>query len=150
MKRKENMCSFPCQCTGVTFCLQKGAEMLEKPWRPGTSFPQTTLCPSRAAGLLSQPRLPAALWHDRVLAWQTSLASSPPTALTDINFAQCRQSVGCFSPAATSPFITPSCPIFLVFLASQYFFITKRKVYVYLWAARKGLLVSTFFVVSNT
>lgn len=49
------------------------------------SFPQSTLGPSRAAGLVSQPRLPAALWHDRVFAWQTSLASGPPTALTDIN-----------------------------------------------------------------
>ena len=113
---------------GVTFCLQKGAEVPEKSPRPGTSFPHSTWGPSRAAGLVSQRRLPAALWHDREFTGHCSLASGPPTALAGIQFAWCRQSVGCFSPAATSLFLLlPLLALsFSYFQLSQYFFITKK------------------------
>lgn len=86
-------------------------------------FPRLPCVPAELLGWFLC--LPAALWHDRVFAWQTSLASGPPTALTDINFPQCRQSVGCFSPDATSC-ITPSCLSFSYFWLSYYFFITKK------------------------
>lgn len=143
------MSSFPCRCVGVTFCLQKGAEMLEKSPRPGTSFPCSTLGPSRAAGLLSQPRLPAAPQHDSEFTGHRSLASRPPTALIGINFARRKQSVGCFLPAAASFFLL--LPLLLVlsfsyFQLLQYIFITKKKKPVCLWAARKGLLIFTFFL----
>lgn len=55
MKREEKPSSFPCRCMGVTFCIQKGAEMLEKFSRLGTSFPHSALGPSRAVGLILQP-----------------------------------------------------------------------------------------------
>lgn len=98
------------------------------PW-PGTSFPCSTLGPRRAAGLVSQPRLPDAPGHDREFTGHRSLASGLPTALTGINFAWCRQSVGCFSPATASvllllPLLVLS---FSYFQLSQYFFITKKK-----------------------
>jgi len=144
------MCFFPCRCVGVTFCLWKGAQAPEKSLTPGTSFCHSTLGPSRAAGLVSQLQLPDALWLHEEFAGHR-LASGPPTALTGVNFAWCRQSVGCFLPAATSLFLLLSLLHILSFShfqLSQYFFITK-KIPVCLWAARKGLLICTSFVVSD-
>lgn len=123
------MSSFPCRCVGVTFCLQKCAEMPEKSPRPGTSFPCCTLGPSRAAGPVSQPRLPAAPQHDWEFTGHRSLASGPPAALMGINFTQSRQSVGCFSPAATSLFLL--LPLLLVLSFSYFqmpqYFTTEKK-----------------------
>lgn len=115
---------------GVTFCLQKGAEKPEKSLRPSTSFPHSAWGPSRAAGLVSRPQHPAALWHDGEFTGHRSLASGPPTALTSIHFARCGQSVGCFSPAATSGlFLLPLLLVlsFSYFQVSRYFFITKKR-----------------------
>lgn len=130
MKREEKLSSFPCWCTGVTFCLQKGAEMPEKSPRLSTSFPHSAWGPSRAAGLVSWPQHPAALWHDGEFTGHRSLASGPPTALAGIHFARCGQSVGWFSPAATSGlFLLPLLLVlsFSYFQLSWYFFITKKK-----------------------
>lgn len=118
MKRKEKMSSFPCQCLDITFCLQKGAEMPGKSPRLVASFADSTLGSSRAAGLVSQTQLPATPQHDREFTAHQSLASGPPTSLTGINCAQCRQSVGCSSPATTSllsPVTPSSCPLSPIF-----------------------------------
>lgn len=70
-----------------------------------------------------------------------SLASGPPMAFTGINFGWCRQCTGCFSPAAVYY------PIFLACLSPIFgcHSIIIKKIPVCLWAARKGLLIFTFF-----
>lgn len=99
----------------VTFCLQKGAEITEKSSGPGPSFPHSTSGPSRAAGLVSQPWLPTAPWHNREFTGTIVLHLALLWLLQALILAGVDSVLAVFH---LPPSITPSSwPVFLPFSA---------------------------------
>lgn len=151
MKREENMCFSPCQCTGIRLLWDSAFRKVLRCWRNPEGqvchFPSLPCVPAELLGWFLSP-------VSQLLCGMTGYLHGRP--VLQVALLQLLQTL-ILSSVDSLLAVFHLLPLLLVLplldlshiSSSHRISLLLKKIHLYLWAARKGLLVSTFFVVSN-